>query len=405
MKHAGAMCMAVLIIIAGFVSANAQETTYPLKVLPPEHKTMVDPQTGAELTFLTTDPAEDHNLYFHERSWLADSSMVLFVSNRSDGGLMGYLAETGELVQLATPKGGLEGATAARNRNSVFAMRRQEVVELALTVDISSDPANDPSKVTAEERVICAIPENELVSTSLNESCDGTLLSSGVGSSGQTASQGPGILIIDLRTGEVRELCRIPSPPGYGGHVQFSRTNPNLLSFAGRVNRLMVVDVREGRPRAVYKEVKDELVTHECWWVNDQLTFCGGLHPKPTEDSHVKVLNVATGEVRIIGAGSWWPNATPEQISKRNWWHAAGDEQGRWVAADNWHGDIVLFDGNTTRMRHLTFGHRTYGGGIHPHVGWDRRGKQVVFASHMLGNVDVCVATIPDDWQNDLGDD
>jgi hypothetical protein len=33
-------------------------------------------------------------------------------------------------------------------------------------------------------------------------------------------------------------------------------------------------------------------------------------------------------------------------------------------------------------------------------VGWDRQGKQVIFASHKLGNVDVCVATIPQAWQD-----
>jgi len=143
-------------------------------------------------------------------------------------------------------------------------------------------------------------------------------------------------------------------------------------------------------------------VTHESWWVEDQMLFCGGLHPKPTEDSHVKLLDVRSGETRIIGAGSWWPAGEPTEIAKRNWWHAAGSENGRWVAADNWHGDIMLFEGRTTRPRLLTAGHRTYGNGEHPHVGWDRKGEQVVFTSHMLGDVNVCVATIPQAWQNEV---
>ena len=64
-----------------------------------------------------------------------------------------------------------------------------------------------------------------------------------------------------------------------------------------------------------------------------------------------------------------------------NWWHASGHESGRWAAADNRHGDIGLFHGKTTR---------TYGSGRHPEEGSDRGGQQVIFASHMLGNVDVC---------------
>ena len=49
---------------------------------------------------------------------------------------------------------------------------------------------------------------------------------------------------------------------------------------------------------------------------------------------------------------------------------------------------------------HFTFYLDTYGHGTHPEVGWDRRGEQVIFASHMLGDVNVCVATIPKAWQD-----
>jgi hypothetical protein len=59
----------------------------------------------------------------------------------------------------------------------------------------------------------------------------------------------------------------------------------------------------------------------------------------------------------------------------------------------------MLFEGKTTRAHLLTTGHRTYGKGQHPHVGWDRKGEKVVFSSHLLGNLNVCVATIPKAWQ------
>jgi hypothetical protein len=135
--------------------------------------------------------------------------------------------------------------------------------------------------------------------------------------------------------------------------------------------------------------------------VNDQIIFCGGTIPKPVEVSHVKLLDVKTGVVRIIGAGSWWAGGTPEEISRYNWWHADGSDDGRWIVADNWHGDIMLFEGKTTRPRLLTGNHRTYGKGNHPHVGFDRAGESVVFASHRLGDENVCVATIPEAWQRE----
>jgi hypothetical protein len=380
--------------------AAAEQRRYSLTVLPPEHKVMKDPITGADLLFVTTHPAVDRSLYFHERSWLADSSMLLFYSQRPGGGLMGYLFATGELVRFATPEGGMGGATAARSKNSVYGIRGRDVIELSLKVEPSDDPRSRPSKVSATERVICRMPEGIGVGQ-VNENCDGTLLA---------GYSGPSIVVIDIQSGKLRELWR----GDHAGHVQFSRTNPHLLSFAGmpgEVRRLMVIDVREGKPRNIYKQAKGELVTHECWWVKDTLTFCGGHRD---QESHVKVIDVHTGEVRIIGAGAWVPwrdgtepaGSTPVDLFAHwNWWHAAGDENGRWVAADNFYGDIVLFDAHTTQMHRLTLGHRIRRKPVHPEVGWDRRSKQVVFSSMMLGDSDVCVATIPDTWPPDPADE
>jgi hypothetical protein len=412
-------CASVIALAAG--AAIAAESVYPLEVLPPEHQRMTDPKTGAELLFLTTAPGNDANLYFHEYSWLADESVILFTSARAQGGLMGYVTATGELIRFHTPQDSLGGATAAARGNALFAVRGHSVVEIKLAIEPSSAPAARPSRVTATERVLCTLSDGS-PSSSLNPSCDGKYLSLGVtGFADHT--RGPTICKIAIKSGKLSEVCRLPQSPGYGGHVQWSRTNPNLISFAGgrgptkdfsgpvsaatspedyagRGERLWVVDIREGVPRNVYLAEEGELVTHESWWVNDQLLFCGGKSPAPPELSHVKVLNIYSGQVRIVGAGSWWPEATPAEAARLNWWHAAGSADGRWVAADNWHGDIMLFEGKTTRPRLLTTGHRTYGKGEHPHVGWDRKGEKVVFGSHLLGNLNVCVATIPKAWQD-----
>lgn len=365
---------------------------------------MTDSETGAELTFLTTNSARDTNLYFHERSWLADGSMILFRSDRERGGLMGYLVATGELVRFESPSGALGRATAAVQGRRLFAMRGDDVLELSLTYEMSGEAKVTASTVMAHERKIAALPDNSGSTTQLNESCDGKWLSLGLNNSARMG--GAGIVIINVATGEMRDLCKIGDPPGYAGHVQWSHTNPNLLCFAGRDPRLWVVDMRDGRPRNVYKQWPGELVTHEHWWVptkhgDEQLVFCGGLHPQPTEDAHVKVVNVNTGDVRILGAGAWWPGGTDVEVAKRNFWHCAGSDDGRWVVADNWHGDITIFEGKTTRPRLLTQGHRTYGGGDHPHPGWDRNGEQIVFTSHKLGDPNVCVVTIPRTWQEE----
>src|SRR3954467_8652405 len=80
-------------------SLLAAPAPYFLEILPPEDRRMIDPKTGAELLFLSTSREKDSNLYFHERSWLADESVILFTSSRPKGGLMGYLTATGELIR------------------------------------------------------------------------------------------------------------------------------------------------------------------------------------------------------------------------------------------------------------------------------------------------------------------
>jgi hypothetical protein len=382
-----------LVTLFVFVSWSAVvfAQPYALEVLPSETERATDPRSRAELTYLTSDPADDVNLYFHERSWLADGSLILFNSNREAGGLMGYLTSTGELVRFHSDAGGFTSATAAGDGARIFAMRGDEVLELQLVIDTAASP----SRVTVEERLVCALPHAS-GQTALSESADGKRLA--VGLTGLSDRGDPAIFVIDVASGVFRVLLRVGDTPGYGGHVQWSRTDPYTLSFAGQFPRLQIVDIREGVPRSAYAQLKNELVTHESWWVNDQLLFSGGLHPEPTEDSHVKVLNPNTGQVRVIGVGAWWPNGEDEAVAKQNFWHASGSPDGRWVAADNWHGDITLIEADTTRAQVLTLGHRVYGGGAHPHVGWDRLGKQVIFTSHKRGDANVCVATIPEGW-------
>ncbi len=393
----GCLLIAMGVAAAGWTDPVVSKA-YDLKVFPREDSVQKDAETGTELLFLTKGQYKDSNLYFHQRSWLADSSMIFFFSKREKGGVMGYVVETGELVQITTADGTkLRGPTAAINKNSLFALAEDRVVEIQLALTVKEHKGGKKANVTARERCLCTIRGIDVY---LNESCDGRYLAAGGANIEGLGS--PCLVLIDETTGAWERLCAMPEGVEYHGHVQWSVTNPNWVSFAGAPNRLWVVDIRDRKPWCPYAQQKDELVTHESWWVHDELVFCGGIHPKPSEDSHVKALDMHNGTVRIIGAGSWWPGGTPEEISKHNWWHAAGSADGRWMAADNWHGDIMLFDRKTSRPHLLTTNHRTYGGGEHPEVGWDRKGKHVVFASHKLGGVTVCVAAVPKVWQQEL---
>lgn len=188
-------------------------------------------------------------------------------------------------------------------------------------------------------------------------------------------------------------------------HIQFSKYNPNLLRFAHDgpklpgVHRMWVVDTRKpGEAQKIHLQEPGELVTHEDWWVDDQLTFCGGYEK---EESHVKLVSIHDQKTRIIGAGAWWEGGTPFELSQYNWWHASGARDGKWVATDNWHGHIAVIDMRTSHLRLLTKNHRVYGKGEHPHVGWAPDSKSVEFTSHKRGNPDVVIGYLPlDKWEN-----
>ena len=423
-KRCASVCAAIiqLLFFANGLRGGEWSNPYRLVVTPPECHSMIDPETQAGLLFLTSDSAQDINLYYHQRSWLADGQVILFYSSRRLGGLMAYLVETSEIVQITGPDGlALTGATAAIHRNTIFSVWNGNAVEVELKIDRSENSLNKPSIVHARTRVICRLGPSNNHAYSLNESCDGTYLAYGTMGFGQNG--GPVIYLIDISSGSQCELVSLPPDRGPAHHVQWSRTNPNLLSFSsfmepyktragprspsegpadylGRCQRLWVIDIRDGVPRNIYQADENELVTHAVWWINDTILFTGATQAMVNDDwSHVKVMDVVRGEVRILGAGSWWPNATPIDMSRLNWWHPAGSDDGHWVVADNWHGDLMLFEGRTGRPYLLTKNHRTYGSGDHPHPSWSRNAKQVIFTSHRQGSPDVCIATIPQSWQ------
>ncbi len=387
------MVSSLVLIVAAMAAATER---CDVNVLPAESKQIADPITGVELTFLTTAPGKDVHTYIYQEEWLADGSAILFNSDRNHGGAMAYLTRTGELACLATPKGILTTPLASVKRPVFFARRGREVVEATIAPTYSEDPKTKPSAVRLDLRVLCTLPESKSGSY-LTENPDGTKLTLGLAEIGNENRSA--ILVIDIASGAISEVCNFPDPMALTYHVQWSWGDPNLILFAGREQRLMAVDLRDGKPRNLYKQREDEMVTHETSWVNNQVMFCGGTHPKPAEDAHVKLLDLTTGVVRVVGPGAWWQGASASELAKVNWWHSSGSRDGRWLAADNWHGDIMLWEGKTTRPRLLTSGHRTYGKGEHPHVAWDQAGKAVIFTSEMLGDPNVCVATIPEAWQ------
>ena len=372
--------------------------TWQCEILPSERIVEKDEGSGARIIFVTTDLASDNNLYFHDRCWMFDQQLMLFNSDRTGRKeIFGYIASTGALVRFNRPEDPAAfNPVASAKGDRLYVFKENKVCEWKVELVEKPD-----WKVFVSERKICDLPPGAKPIHSLNENSDRSLISIGYVLNGLYH-----IDVANIKSGKISHIAALNFQIQ---HLQFSWERPDLLSFARSYGsdtapddpdepphaRIWLVNVLTKAPVPLFYQVPGELVTHECWWVHDQITFIGGYRP---EESHVKVIDIMTGEIRIIGAGAWLEGVTARELSKVNWWHASGSPDGRWVAADNWHGTIAIFDGRTTRKRILTSGHRTYGKGAHPHVGWDLNSTSVEFTSNKLGHPDVCIAELPESW-------
>lgn len=389
----------IAIVLQLFVATAAWAETWDCEILPKEQKEEVDPQSGTRVIFVTTNPAVDTNFYFHERCFLHDDRLMLFNSQRpGHGGLMGYLTETGELVRLTPASGkGVGSPVASRKGDRLYGFRGDSIYEWI--VDLRTTPH---TAVSVTERKLVDLPEGMHPQTGLNENSDATMLAFGCGRDDENY-----LGFFDLVGGKVLPAVRVPFKPG---HLQCHWQRPDMVSICQvygtdvapldpnvpRHARIWTMSVGSRAPVPAFYQVPGEIATHECWWVNDQMTFIGGFHhDNNREEGAVKVLDFKTGEIRVIGQGAWVEGMSGKELAQYNWWHAAGSPDGRWVAADNWHGIVALFNAKTTEKKILVTGHRTYGSGQHLHVGWDTKGRYVEFTSNKLGNPDVCLVAVP----------
>jgi hypothetical protein len=390
---------ATILWLVVFTSFKTQAQHWQCEILPTERRIEIDSKSGAEITFVTTSESKDTNLYFHDRCWLPGGEIMLFNSDRTGREeIFGYVATTGELIRFNRENDPAAKFPLASKYNSgVYVVKGNSI--FTWEIDYHLD---NKTIVKVVEKKLCDYPEGSVHLHGLNENSDGTLLSFGY-----LLNELYHIAVVNLKTGISEVIAKVDYQVQ---HIQFSSNRPDLLSYARSYGsdtapldvdevphaRIWFLNVNTKTPLPAFYQAPGELVTHECWWVNDQITFIGG-HRK--EEGHVKVLDLKTNEIRIVGAGAWVENVAAKELSKVNWWHAAGSPDGRWIVADNWHGNIAIFDAENTRMRLLTTGHRIYGSGAHPHAGWDLRGESVEFTSNKLGNPDVCVVSIPTEWK------
>ncbi len=398
MKKISFLVLALTILFCACSSNDGPVWTnnWACEIYPAEHEITTDSETGAKLIFVTTDTSRDNNLYFDWNCWFKDLSMMTFISWRTGRGeLFGYLSGTGELVRLNPQEDVaiITQATVDYKTHDIYVRTDNEIYQWHIQIEFSDD-SSKAKNVLVNERKIVTTPVSSKFFSALSQSADCKYISATIRNEKELTQS---IIAVNIQTGEITTLLTWDQTHHFS-HVQFSKYNPNLLRFSYYPHRIWMIDTRKpGSAIKVHLQEEGELVTHEDWWVNDQLTFCGGYRH---EQSHLKVIDIHTQKTRILGGGSWLPDKSPFELSQFNWWHASGSQDGKWVAADNWHGHIAIIDERTSHLRLLTKNHRIYGGGDHPHVGWAPDSKSVEFTSHTRGNPDVCIAYLPEAWND-----
>ena len=88
------------------------------------------------MVFATTLASIDQNLYFHDRSWLSNESMLIFVSDRMGRTEpFGYIEATGELARLGKEGDApLSGLTCSREGNCLYGIRGGDVLVWSIDV-------------------------------------------------------------------------------------------------------------------------------------------------------------------------------------------------------------------------------------------------------------------------------
>ncbi|MFM1851523.1 MAG: hypothetical protein RIS54_1207 [Verrucomicrobiota bacterium] len=414
---------------------------------PSEKRLVIDPVTGAELTFLTSEPRGDSKIYQTHHQWTADGQWVVFRSNRVRGQAMAVNEQTGDIVQVtengytgmlcladhsmnlyfvrlvdAGPPPAVTGAEPATP--AAGAPKEAQIVRVDLGKLFTDSAAGTVRRATDYEIVCGVIPAEygavgdvaldpnedyvyfrvagrELASRHLPA---GTEPEKSFGPRNMGA--GPtGLAKMDLRTGEVSYIVSVPFQIG---HVQTNPWVPGEIVFCWETGgkspqRTWTVRADGTGLRPLYPEAPYEWVTHEAVITPDEVAIAlMGHRPIGTDDewgpcgtrekpTGLGIVNLRTREMRIIG----------QTAEGSGYWHIHGSPDGRWAVGDDFARNLWLIDRATGETMLLTTGHKeTAADHIHPTFSADS--ARVQFQSAMLAadgrSMNICVVPIPQSW-------
>jgi oligogalacturonide lyase len=443
------------IVAATLAAASpAVEASHVGRRLPSEKREMKDPVTGLELTFLTTDPANDSKPYQTDPTWTPDGKWILLRSSRGDRGPQAFLVneQSGDIVQITEGETNTGALTLSRRLNRMYllrggpgrpvagappAMRPRQIVEVNLDPLLADAMAGKPKPASAYERVVATLPDdlrpgglaldaddsrvyiganlappsnvpppqapNEAARTPAgrrviddqnmdpNQDREAARKRFEIAGRGQSA-----IYSVDVKTGELKKVVDVPLRMG---HLQTNPWVPGEIMYCHETTgdapqRMWVVRADGTGHRPLYAEGPDEWVTHETFATKDEVMFniMGHLPWLRERATGVAVVNLRTNHMTLLA------QIDEDMGGGRTGglWHCNGSSDGRWAVADSFSGNVYLIDRVTGTRTLLTTDHKMIPDHTHPTFSLD--GKRILIQSGRLTDgksLDLMIVDVP----------
>lgn len=429
----------------GLLLLLVTETTQASQVgrrFPSEKRVLVDAGTGLDLTFLTTDPANDAKPYQTDPTWTADGKWILLRSSRGGSGPQAFLVheQSGDIVQLTMGDRTAGNVTLSRRTNKAFLMRGRprQLIEVSLDPLLADAMAGTPRPAEAYERVVATLPV-DMRAGGMALDADESRVYFGLNLEPEASPQPrpastplfpapppgrriiddrnmdpnqdreaqrlrfeaagrgrSGIRSIDVKTGRIDAVIDIPFRLG---HLQTNPWVPGEIMYCHEttgdaVQRMWLVRSDGTGHRPLYAESRDEWVTHETFATKDEVMFnlMGHLPYLREKPSGLAVINLRTGRMTLLGQ-------IDEDMGGRRTgglWHGNGSADGRWAVADSFKGNVYLIDRRTGERILLTTDHKMLPDHAHPIFSPD--GRRILIQSGRLTDgksLDLAVVDIP----------
>lgn len=372
---------------------------------PSESLKITDPETGVEITALTTSRHSSSKIYQDHPNWTADGKYIVFSSNRntSAGGNVTFSDKASrpkrqfyaismdnhEIVQVTTGDTGY--LLLGHKKNVAFHIRDNQVIELRLGELIADSESGNVKGPEGYERVVATIPDTLKPGGMCLDVNDKRIFFSTRAEDDRSA-----IYSVEFDGNKTTKLIEVPFRTG---HFQANPFVSGEMMYCWETGgdspqRMWVLSVdKNGKVenRPVYNEKDDEWVTHEVFAGPDHILFnvMGHIDRLRKNPTGIVLFNIRTNEPKLLGQAK----------ELGGYWHVAGTEDLKWAVGDTFDGNIYRINIENGETTLLTTGHRPntkspFSSQAHAHQSISPDGKWVLFNSTMLTDSDIMMVPL-----------